>query len=306
MTPDTALPPAQVARDITYASSARTALGRGMIRVMENATGRLGLIRRAQGYDQELSAGQDFWQVMCRRYGVEPQFDGAPLSVLTGEGPLVVVANHPFGVLDGVMMGRVLSQARGADGFRIMAHRVFRAAPDIEGNILPVSFDGTLSATRDNLTMRAEALAFLRQGGAVGIFPGGTVSTSARPFGVPADPGWRRFTAKMVARSGARVVPLYFHGANSRLFQIASHMHPTLRMGLLLREFRRRVDRPVRITLGAPIDADALRQRHSDPQGMMDLLRAATYDLSGDPDAATRFGYEFEAKHRGRDGSRNF
>jgi putative hemolysin len=76
------------------------------------------------------------------------------------------------------------------------------------------------------------------------------VSTAAKPFGQPMDPGWRSFTAKMVAKSEATVVPVFFEGANSRLFQIASHLHTTLRMALLIKEFRSRIDEPVRVVIG--------------------------------------------------------
>ena len=108
-----------------------------------------------------------------------------------------------------------------------------------------------------NLETRKEALSYLADGGAIGVFPGGTVSTSARLFSTPLDPGWRSFTAKMIAKSGATVVPIYFEGANSRLFQIASRIHQNLRVALMINEFRRRTDAPVRVTIGAPIEKHA-------------------------------------------------
>ena len=60
----------QVARDISYASSAQTKGGRAMIRVLENATGRMRLIKRAAGYQHEVARGADFWSVMVVRYGL--------------------------------------------------------------------------------------------------------------------------------------------------------------------------------------------------------------------------------------------
>ena len=147
---------------------------------------------------------------------------------------------------------------------------------------------------------------FLGAGGAMGVFPGGTVSTAARPFDPPMDPSWRTFTAKMITRSGAVVVPVFFEGANSRLFQLASHLHTTLRLGMLLREFRARVGTPVRVVIGQPIPAETLARYRSDPKAMMDFLRKATYDLSPSPVDTHRLGHEFEAKYRGRaDGSRD-
>jgi putative hemolysin len=102
----------------------------------------------------------------------------------------------------------------------------------------------------------------------------------------------------MIAKSGATVVPLYFEGHNSRLFQIASHIHYTLRMALLIKEFRARIDEPVRISIGRPIPADQLAARRSDPKAMMDFLRRKTYDLSPEPEEACGYGFEFEEKYR--------
>ena len=295
----------QIARDLTYASAAQGRPGRAMIRLMENATGRLGLIRRARGYDAELAAGADFWEVMTRRYGLRLEIAGGALELIPRSGPLIVVANHPYGILDGLILGHMLSARRGGD-FRLMAHRVFRKSAELEQVILPISFDETKEAARQNLETRAEALRYLGQGGAIGIFPGGTVSTAARPFGPAMDPGWRNFTAKMIAKSDATVLPVYFEGANSRLFQIASHLHYTLRMGLLLREFRQRVDSPVRVVIGAPLERSALEPFRADAKACMDFLRKATYDLSPGPMDAARLGHEFEAKYKGRDdGGRN-
>ena len=288
----------QIARDITYASSAATRTGRVLIRLMENATGRLGLIRRAKGYDLDVAEGRDFWAVMVERYGLELSVVHGALENIPSEGPLIVVANHPYGILDGLMLGHILSVTRG--DFRILAHRVFKKAEDIDRVILPISFEETKEAVAQNLATRKEALRYLSEGGCIGIFPGGTVSTPARPWGQPLDPGWRAFTAKMVAKSGATVVPLYFCGANSRLFQLASHLHTTLRMGLLVREFRARIGAPVRVAIGDPIGPQELAEFKGDPKMLMDFLRARTYSLSPTPLADTGLGYEFEAKHGGK------
>ncbi|WP_208351940.1 lysophospholipid acyltransferase family protein [Pseudaestuariivita rosea] len=286
----------QIAREISYASSANSRGGRAVIRLMENATGRLRLIRRAKGYEQEVAAGRDFWQVMVDRYGLSLDVVGGSLENIPKTGPLIMVANHPYGILDGLMMGHILSHVRG--DFRILANSVFRKAKELDDVVLPVSFDQTKEAVQLNLQTRKDALAYLAQGGAIGVFPGGTVSTAAKPFARPMDPGWRSFTAKMVAKSEATVVPAFFEGHNSRLFQIASHLHTTLRMGLLIKEFKSRIDEPVRIVIGKPLDAAEIDVRRKDPQAMMAYLRRATYSLSSKPILWSDQGYEFEKQHK--------
>ncbi len=298
------MPRADVTRDISYASSAETRGGRAVIRALENATGRLGLIRRARGYELEVAQGRDFWQVMVDRYGLRAEVIASSLHRIPATGPLIVIANHPYGILDGLMLGHILSTRRGGD-FRILAHQVFRRAAELDRVILPIDFAGTRAAWQTNLETRATALRYLGQGGAIGIFPGGTVSTAASPFARPMDPAWRGFTARMIAKSGATVVPIWFEGHNSRLFQLASHLHQTLRLGLLIREFRTRVGGPVRLAVGDPIPAPTLAPLHADPRAMMDFLRRATYDLSPGPLDSDALGFEFESHHRRGDNRGN-
>ncbi|MFC4668686.1 lysophospholipid acyltransferase family protein [Seohaeicola nanhaiensis] len=286
-----------IARDITYSHSAATRSGRALIRLIENSTGRLRLIRRADGYADEVAAGRSFWQVMVDRYGLSLNVVGGSLDNIPRTGPLILIANHPYGILDGLMMGHILHQTRG--DFRILANSVFRQAEDLNRILLPISFDETKDALGLNLQTRREALRYLGEGGAIGIFPGGTVSTAARPFSTPMDPGWRSFTARMIAKSGATVVPVFFAGHTSRLFQIASHLHSTLRLGLLLKEFRTRVDTPVEVVIGTPIPREDLRVM-GEGKALMDFLRKATYELSPKPLESFDYGYEFEERHRAR------
>ena len=102
----------------------------------------------------------------------------------------------------------------------------------------------------------------------------------------------------MIARSQAQVVPVYFEGRNSRLFQIASHVHSSLRLGLLIKEFGKRVDSPVQAVIGQPIARADLDRFGGDSRGLMDFLRQRTYDLSPRPIPANGYGFEFEEKHR--------
>ena len=286
----------QIARDISYASSAKSRPGKAFIRAFENATGRIRMIKRARGYEDEVAAGRDFWEVMVERYGLSLNVVGGSLDNIPREGPLILIANHPYGILDGLVLGYILSTVRG--DFRILAHRVFRKAEELNKIILPVSFDETKEAMATNIATRRESLAYLAEGGAIGIFPGGTVSTSNKPFSQPMDPAWRGFTARMISKSNATVVPIYFSGANSRLFQLASHLHVTLRMAMLIREFKVRVDEPVEIVIGQPLDRAQLDLRAKDTKAMMDFLRSETYKLSPRPLKSLDYGFEFEDRHR--------
>lgn len=287
---------AQIAKDISYAHSAQSKGGRAVIKIMENITGRIGLLKRARGYEEDVLAGQSFWQVIVDRYGLQLDVIRGALSNIPSDGPLIIISNHPYGILDGLMLGHILDQTR--PDFRILAHKVFKKSQDLNKVILPISFDGDKEAVALNLETRKTALDYLRNGGAIGIFPGGTVSTAETPFSHPLDPSWRAFTARMIMKSNATVVPIYFDGHTSRLFQIASHLHYTLRMGLLIKEFKSRVDSPVRVSIGQPLDPKDMAAHSNDTRVFMDYLRKKTYELSMNADLGLQYGYEFEEQYK--------
>ena len=281
-----------VSRDISYASSAQSLAGRALIRSLENITGRIGLIKRAANYDIEVASGKNFWEVIVDRYDLKLDLISGSLDNIGKRGPVVVVSNHPYGILDGLIMGYILSKTRG--DFRILAHRVFKRAKDLDEVILPISFDEDKNAAKQNIKTRKDAISYLKSGGCIGIFPGGTVSTSLKPFGRALDPSWRKFMAKLIAKSGAEVVPIFFEGSNSRLFQIASHLHYNLRVGLMINEFRRKIDNKVKVAIGNSLPKDQIKLRNNDPIEMMNYLREQTYKLSKDKKNFNEFGFDFE------------
>ena len=287
-----------LSKDITYSSSANSIVGKCVIKILENLTGRMGLIRRARGYQQLSSYKNSFFQAMGQQYGVSLEITSGSLQNVPKVGPIILVANHPFGILDGLMMGFILSEVR--DNFKIMAHQVFGKSTELNEYIVPISFDGTRAASDLNIASRKSALTFLKSGGAIGIIPGGTVSTSKTLFSEPLDPTWRSFTARMISKSKATIIPIYFEGHNSRLFQLASHINYNLRMALLMKEFKNRTDRPIKISIGKPIEYYELQTFSENPKQMMKILREKTYALgtSREQGKEVPIGYEFEEKYK--------
>ena len=286
----------KVSHDVSYAHSAQSRLGWAVIRCLENATGRSALLSRLPNLRTNMHSIQNFWHSTMEGYGVTIDIMQGELRDIPVDRPLIVVANHPYGILDGLVMGSVLAQS-GAN-FKIIANDIFNKAQEIGEKILPISFKNTRESVLLNLQTRKNALTHLSHGGAIGIFPGGTVSTSSKLFSQPVDPVWRSFTAKMIFKSNALVVPIFFDGNTSRIFQLASHLHPTVRAGLLLREFKLRLNKPVRIVIGKPIPRFRLDLFKNDSRKIMDFLRLETYKLSPNKNQTFEYGHEFEHKHR--------
>jgi putative hemolysin len=127
--------------------------------------------------------------------------------------------------------------------------------------------------------MRAKAMAHLKAGGVVALFPSGVVASSDTWWGPAIEREWNVFTAKMIRRSGATVVPMRFPGQNSRAYQIANQVSPMLRQGLLLHEIVKSCNRPMAPIVGHPIPAAEVDARADDPRGFMAWLRDHTLAL---------------------------
>lgn len=137
---------------------------------------------------------------------------------------------------------------------RVLVHSLLCQPAELRDVFLPIDFGPTKEARATTLRARANALQWLREGHAIGVFPGGSVATSQRPFsGAALDPAWHPFIAKLIISTRATVVPVYFAGQNSRLFQIASHLNYTARLALLFRETARRIGSRVDVAVGEPI-----------------------------------------------------
>ena len=274
----------------SYAAPGDPLLRRLLIRLVERMTGQPRLKRLYLNYRSEKNSGAasaDFWEEAVRRLKLNLVFEPKPLESWPRTGPLVVVCNHPFGVVDGLAICALVAPLR--PDFRILTNDVLTRAEEIRPHLLPVDFSATPQAVKTNLRSRAQAREHLRQGGCLIVFPAGGVSTTPSLWHRKAvDAAWGSFTARLIVQGQAAVAPLCFEGQNSRLFQIASHIHMTLRLSLLFKEAHDRIGSTVRMHPGDAIPYAALAPLGGG-RALMDHLRAMTYGLGG-PGGLARFG----------------
>jgi putative hemolysin len=262
----------------SYASADDPALRRIAIKTIERLTGQPRLKRLYLENQRRPRQGESFWDAAVRQLELQIDYDPERLRAIPGTGPVVVVANHPFGVLDGLVIGHLISKVR--PDLKILTHSLLCRAIELQPYLLPIDFAETPAARATNLRSRAEALSWLCGGGALIVFPGGAVSTSKGPFAPRAvDPEWKLFTAKAITHARAAVVPVFFAGQNSRLFQVASHVSLTLRLSLLFNEVRNKIGSAVEVRIGAPVPYAALSHL-ADRKALVGYLRRATYELA--------------------------
>jgi putative hemolysin len=264
--------------EFTYSSPTHSLPQRSFIKTIEAIGGQRKLRQLYEQFLSETTDAPDFFQAAIDLLKLDIRADQAPLLNVPKNRPVVFVANHPYGVLDGIILAWLARKAR--PDVKVMANHVLCQAPDARNTLLPVDFSQTRQALQTNIKTRREAMETLLQGGAVGIFPAGGVAVSEKPHKGPAvDAPWHPFAAKMVRKTGAYVVPIYFGGQNSRLFQIASHVSITLRLALFFFETARRIGSQVEFVVGKPISPEEIATIE-DREELTRTLRMRTYALA--------------------------
>jgi putative hemolysin len=265
------------AHEFSYAAPDDAPWRRVLIHGVEQLTGKPRLRRMYDDYRRGPAVDDFFAEAVARLNLVVRVYGG--VGGIPRTGPLVVVANHPFGVVDGIVLGYLLSRVR--PDFRILVHSVLYRLPELRPNLLPIDFSETPQARETNLASRKTALEDLNRGRAIAVFPGGAVSTAPPLAGRAADPEWKPFVGRLIRAAKPAVVPIYFSGQNSRLFQVASGISMTLRASLLFREVVNKIGTEVRAHVGAAIPHGALA-RFADHRALAAHLRARTYALNPD------------------------
>lgn len=267
---------AKRAPEVSYCNPGDPLHRQMMIRAVELVTGQPRLQRIFNEYQRTKQEQDDFWDAAIHWLRLTVNYDLGRLNDIPSEGPLVVVANHPYGVLDGIAIGYITAQVR--RDFKLLAHATLGRATALKPYLIPITFEGSSSAVRANVQAKRTALSHLREGGAIVIFPAGRVSTAPQVFGRAMDAPWKLFAGKLVAVSDATVVPMFFEGQNSWLFHFVSRFSESLREALLLREVAKRIGADVTAHIGTPIPSGDLRG-WSDRQALLDHLRDAVYGL---------------------------
>lgn len=203
---------------------------------------------------------QTFFADALREANITVDFDAGRLAAIPNSGPLMFVANHPFGVVDGVVLCDLALRARG--DLRILLNSLLCQDRQLAPFFLPIDFEETKAAQKTNIRSKQLALQHLSRDVPVLIFPSGMVSTADRfGFGRVVDGPWTTFAAKIIREANATVVPVFFHGRNSRKFHVASHIAEPLRMALLVHEALKKFGATVRVEIGRPIPWQELENR---------------------------------------------
>ncbi|MCJ7995799.1 lysophospholipid acyltransferase family protein [Rhizobium cremeum] len=264
--------------ELSYANERDPRLKRWFIRSIEGLSGRDRYARLYDIWRSDIVGKTDrvfgkMLDLIDVNLNVEGQWPPARLP----EGPVVIVANHPFGIGDGIAI-LALAEELGRP-FRVLINNELLKVPEMAPYSLPVSFEETKEAMAINMKTRHEAVRLLKEGVTVIVFPAGGVATARRGFGRAEDLPWKIFPAKLIQAAGANVIPVYFEGQNGRLFHLASKLSMTLRISLLIREFRRLSGSTISARVGDLISWDELRAT-PDRKDILARLYGAVFSMA--------------------------
>lgn len=263
-------------RIISYSSPTDPLLRRMIINSIELITGRRKVEKAYNALKILNVQDASVWKLMFPLLDLQVDYNEQSLEQIPETGPVVLIANHPFGVADGLVLGHLLAKKR--SDFKIIVNEVLCREEILGKYLLPIDFRETKEALQINIATRNEALKILENNGAIAIFPSGGVATALTPFSKDVvDLEWKNFLYKIIKSTAAPVVPIFFHGRNSQLFQIASHVHASFRLGLLLSELNNKRGKPIKIEIGASINPDSLAQMK--PADLINHLRQVTMSL---------------------------
>ncbi|MDT0595110.1 lysophospholipid acyltransferase family protein [Glaciecola petra] len=194
----------------------------------------------------------DFFHNALQSANIQTNVTNESLKAIPKKGPLLFIANHPFGIIDGLILCDLALKTRG--NFQILLHSLLCQDEDLLPHFLPVDFNQSKQAAKVNILTKRSASKALEQDIPILIFPSGMVSTANRfGFGEVKDAPWSTFAAKLIRESKATVVPVFFHGRNSRKFHLASHIAEPLRMALMVNEALNKFNSVIDLTVGTPI-----------------------------------------------------
>ncbi len=266
--------------DFSYASKIEhTFAQRLIIKLIENLTGKRKLEKIYKNYALENNDPANFWRDILDLLHIKViNKSKYPISI-PEEGPLMVIANHPFGIIDGLILCSLISNKR--KDFKIMTHETLKFLPQLESFILPVDFsDDRKETIKQNIKTANQAKTHLLNNGVLIIFPSGSVSTAKSLKSEARDDKWKNFPAKLIQQTKTDVMPIYFDGKNGLLFHLfASKLNnQTLKYSTYIHETRKKIGKEIIIYTGNIIKYESLSHM-KDRHELTSFLKDTTYNL---------------------------
>ena len=228
-----------------------------------------------------MTPGPEFVRCLMEdEFKVPLQVDNAEVLEQFREGPFITVSNHPFGSIDGIALIYILTRVR--PEFKVMVNMILNQLSAMRPNFIAVDQAASAAPEKRAVSVAGvrEVFSMLKEGKPVGFFPAGAIGKTDEE-GIIVDRQWQPVVLQIIAKAKVPVIPIYFHGTNSRFFNYLGHHSILLRTLCLARELFKKRNKPMRVTIGEPVSVEKIAEFGKDYTAMGEYLRRATYRLSG-------------------------
>ena len=262
----------------TFATAEVNRIGQLFIMITELLTGKLKLKKLYDEYLSENRPPQLFWDDAVTKLDLKLITNFKKNSYIPSKGKLIIIANHAFGVADGVSICSVLSKVR--QDYKMVTHKVLRQADAVKDKILPIDFNETKEALLTNINTRKEAEKVLLNDGVIILFPSGRIATKKNlNKNTKADDGeWKQWVSKLILKTKSPVLPIFFDGQNSQWYHMANKLGLTFRYSLCMYELKRKIGDSINMYFGSIISYEDLAEI-GDIKEITLHLRSVTYSL---------------------------
>ena len=253
-----------------------------IIKTIERATGKKKLEKLYRQYSQKNNNPKDFWSDILEIMNITVINKSKNKIFIPNSGSLMIVANHPFGIIDGLILCSLVSKVR--SDFKIMTHETLKFLPQLEDYILPADFSGTKKSTvKFNMSTATKAKNHLNNKGALIIFPSGSVSVADNLKSDAKDDEWKTFPAKLAHQTKSDILPIYFDGKNGLLFHLfASKIKSsTLKYSSYIHETRKKIGKNIEIYAGKIIDYKSIAHIKNRTE-LTEYLKKITYEIKNE------------------------
>ena len=258
----------------SFADSELGPISNALIRGLERYTGQPLIKQLYLDYVADDRPSALFWQDAVARLKLSVDLKLEAGASIPKTGRLLVVANHPFGVIDGLILCSELSKVR--SDYKIITHQVLRQAPAVMHQILPIDFEESEAALKTNMQTRKEAMQQIKDGGALVLFPAGSISLASNLIGTAEDLEWKTFSARLASIEDTTILPVFFNGQNSLSYMIARNISMTLGYSLMFREICQKIGTTIDVTIRKPITSEELK-KFDNRNDIAKYLRDLTY-----------------------------
>ena len=220
---------------ISIAAFEKNIIKRNILVFLEKLLG-ITVIDKLYGESIAKNTNDNFWSSAIKVLNIDLEINYQNDAEVPRQGPLIVVCNHPFGIIDGILVGKIISFYR--DDYMFLANSALQKIPEIKDRIIPVDLS-TLekkNSKASSLSSMRKVHSHLNEGGVLIIFPGGEVSSAQRIWDTPVDPVWSPLPVKLSRTFNCGILPIFIHGSSSLLFQFVTKISFSLRKYFLFRE----------------------------------------------------------------------